>query len=680
MNWSHLFFWKKQQKKLGALPSTNFDQKLMKKVRSNFVPNWPQFRYLGNFLNKTEKRIIGISLIVLFLTLAGWGVLWFAKNNTLVPASGGDYSEALVGQPKYINPLFASTNDVDADLSSLIYTGLFKYNDQQKLLPDLASDYTVSDDGKIYNINLRKDVKWSDGEPLNADDVIYTFSTIQDPEVGSPLLATFQNIDLERTGDYSVRFTLKEPFALFLNSLTTGILPQHVWVNVPPSGIRLAKNNLQPVGSGPWKFSKLTKDSSGNIQTYDLERNESYYRNIPHLKTLTFKFFTDFTQAASALKSQEITGVSFLPNDLANKIAGKNFQLYKFTLPQYTALFFNQTAAPVLKDDQIRLALNLSLDKNQILAQALNNEGETINSPILKGEPGYNPSIVFPNFDQAKANQLLDKDWKRIQPEEFFKSEHDAMLKDRQSEIDALTKAPLGQKTLTPSTTPAVKGKAATTTPATTTTTTAEQVAAETQRIEKEINDSVRQNMDADQSFYRKDKNNQILSITITTVDTPEYQQASQTIAKMWRAVGVKTTIQIVNSSQIAKDILRERNYQVLLYGEITGSDPDPYPFWHSSQINYPGLNLALFVDRTADKLMEDARATSTEQTRADLYEKFQQILAKELPAVFLYTPTYNFVASKDIKGISINQIFSPADRFNGLSDWYIKTKIQWKR
>ena len=267
------------------------------------MPKWSQFRYLGNFLSKTEKRIVNLALVVLFIATAGWGVNWFFTNSAIVPASGGDYSEAMVGQPKYINPLFATANDVDADLASLIFSGLFSAKGgsasggKSQLVPDLASDYTVSADGKIYDINLRKDAKWTDNEPLTANDVVYTFETIADPEVGSPLIATFQSITIEQTGDYSVRFTLKEPFAPFLSSLTVGILPQHVWANAArhPTG----KNKFTTTRLGS-KFSKLTKDSSGNIQSYSLDRNEIYYP--PHLKTLTFKFYTDYSLASSILK------------------------------------------------------------------------------------------------------------------------------------------------------------------------------------------------------------------------------------------------------------------------------------------------------------------------------------------------------------------------------------------
>lgn len=653
MNLSKLFFWiKKKQGSLDvSMPSRNFDQKLIKKLQPKIMPSWSQFRYLGSFLTKKEKQIVSAALAVFLLTITTWSTIWFLKNFTTVPANGGEYSEALIGQPKYINPLFSSANDVDGDLASLIYSGLFKFDNQQRLVPDLASEYTVEDGGKAYNIKLREDVKWSDGEPLTADDVVFTFQTIQDQEVGSPLYAAFQGIAVEQTGDFSVRFVLKEPFAPFLSSLTTGILPQHTWVNIPPSAIRLAKTNIQPVGSGPWKFEKLTKDSSGNINNYTLERNNFYYQKAPYLKTLTFKFYTDFTQAATALKSQDVMAASFLPNDLADKVVGKNFSPYKFELPQYTALFFNSDTASVLKDSDFRLALNLALDKNKILEEALGNKGEVINSPILKGALGYNTNINFPQFDTEKTNQILTKTWSKIQPEEYFKTAYDALLKTKQGDIEIIQKN---------------------------TTTPPEEIEAAVKKIETDTAESIRQEMDPDQSFYRKNKNNEILSITLTTVDTSEYQQAALTIAKMWRAMGVKTTIQTIGSNQIVKDILRDRNYEVLLYGEIVGADPDPYPFWHSSQITYPGLNLALFINRTADKLLEDARATTTEKVRAEQYEKFQEILAKEIPAIFLYTPTYNFVASKEIKGIKLERAFSQSDRFNDLGNWYLKTKRQW--
>lgn len=654
MNWSKIFFWVKKIKNRPTIsvPSHHFDRNLVKKIQSHTIPHWSQFRYLDNFLSKTEKRVALIALTVFFASSIGWGIYSFFNKTIIVPAVGGEYSEALIGEPKFINPLFSSANDVDSDLTSLIYSGLFRYNENQKLVPDLASDYSVSDDGLVYQIHLRQDVIWSDDEPFTADDVIYTFESIQNPEVGSPLLAAFQEIKVEQVDEYTVNFSLKEPFAPFLNSLTVGILPEHIWSNIPPSSIKLAKNNLQPIGSGPWKFSKLTKGSAGNIQDYTLERNESYFQNLPYIKTLVFKFYGDYSQTASALKSKDVQGVSFVPQDLADKITGKNFQLHQFRLPQYTALFFNENTNAFLKNIESRQALSLAINKDEIVEEALHGNGEAIHSPILRGALGYKPEIVFPGFDKEQADKILDKNWNRIQPEEYFNIAFTALLKTRQTEIDEIKNN---------STTPS------------------EEISAQIKDIEDATRETVRREMSAGQTFYRKNKNNEILQIRLTTVDTPEYQSAAEAIANMWRAIGVKTDIETYNSNQITRGVLKDRGYEVLLYGEIVGADPDPYPFWHSSQINYPGLNLSMFSNRTADTLLEDGRATSTEKNRIVNYEKFQEILAKELPAVFLYTPTYNFVANKDIKGIALDTIFNPSDRFSNLSQWYIKTKRQWK-
>lgn len=646
MNLSKLFFWRKDKK-----PTVSgLDQKLLKRVRSHFFPNFAQLKYLPRFLTKFEKKIIGLMTLMITCALVAFVVLLFIKNNTIVPASGGDYSEGLIGQPTFINPVFSSTNDVDADITYLIYSGLFKYDNNQNLIPDLASDYEVSTDGKVYSINLRQNIHWSDGENFTADDVIFTFETIENPEVNSPLYPAFQGVQVEKTSDYSVRITLKNAYAPFLSSLTVGMLPQHIWSDIPASSIKLAQQNLQPIGTGPWMFNKLIKDSNGNIQDYVLEHNKYYYQKQPYLKTITFKFYTDYTQAASAIKSQDIMALSFVPKDLAEKIGNKNFEPYNLQLPQYTALFFNQNLDEDLKTDNLRTALALAINKDKVNSDTTGGKGEVINTPILRGQVGYTNKIQPTVFDVDQANTLLDKTWKRIQPEDYYKLEYAALLKSRQPEIDAI--------------------KVSTTTVDATTS---------IEQIQTEVGDAARQKMDSDQAFYRKDKNDNILTITITTADTPEYHLAAESVAKMWREIGVQTKIEYVDSHEIARTNIKERHYQVLLYGEIVGGDPDPFPFWHSSQVDYPGLNLALYSSRSADKILEEARSTPDNSKRASLYADFQNTLIKDVPAIFLYTPSYIFSVSKEVQGINLDKIVSPSDRYNDLSNWYIKTTRQWK-
>jgi len=333
-------------------------------------------------------------------------------------------------------------------------------------------------------------------------------------------------------------------------------------------------------------------------------------------------------------------------------VAGKNINLYEFTLPQYSAIFFNPNQLSVLKDKDLRLALNLAIDKERIIREALDGAGVTIDSPILPGMLGYDPKIKDAEFNTELANKTLDKKWTRIQPEEYFTIKQTVELKNYQIEIEEVKK--------NASSTPAM-------------------VSSTLDRINNEIKRTIRQTMDSGQSFYRKDNKNNILALTITTADTPEYLKTAQTIAAFWRTVGIQTNIQTLSGYQLNKDILRDRNYQTFVYGEIVGADPDPYPFWHSSQVDYPGMNLAMFSDRNADKILEEARTAFSNADRVKLYKKFQEILITEIPAIFLYTPKHLMALSQDIKGVKIENPATPANRFQYLNEWYIKTTWRWK-
>jgi len=631
----------------------NFDSKLVKKINQRFLPSMTQLKYFYRFLGHLEKKVVKTSAIIIAVVAVLWSGVFIARHSTFTPKVGGEYSEAMIGQPKLLNPLFASTNDIDADLVSLIYSGLFRYDKNLKLTPDLATGYSVSDDKKIFTITLRDNVKWSDGEPFSANDVLFTFENIQNPDVDSSLYPTFQGVTVEKIDTNKIRFILKEPFAPFLHSLTVGILPEHVWTDITPDSIKLpTKNNLQPIGTGPWKFEKMLKDDTGTIQSYTFTRNDKYYGQIPYLKTLVFRFFNEYPEAIDALRGQNVSAVSFVPRQLKDKLSRSSLNIYSLELPQYTSLFFNQNQDTELKDYDLRFALAESLDKNKILLDALKGDGIAIDSPILPGNIGYYPEIKKISYNLDNANAILDKKWKRATPEEYFKLRFDEILKTRQTEIDAVAK--------NPSSTPEMASSTA-------------------DKIQQEITDVVRGEMNADQLFYRKDKNDKILSIAITTADTTEYNQAAESIAKMWRALGIQVGVRAIPSRQLSREVLKPRDYQVLLYGEILGSDPDPFPFWHSSQTEYPGLNLAMFGGRTTDKLLEDARVATDDNKRSEMYKKFQDTLVKELPAIFLYTPNYTFAVDKNIKGINTKQIFSPSDRFNYLSDWYTKTKWSWK-
>lgn len=171
------------------------------------------------------------------------------------------------------------------------------------------------------------------------------------------------------------------------------------------------------------------------------------------------------------------------------------------------------------------------------------------------------------------------------------------------------------------------------------------------------------------------------LHIVMTTVNKTESIAMAQSIQESWKGVGVTSEIQSIDSSRIKEDVINPRNYQAFLYGAIIGSDPDVYPYWHSSQSRAPGLNLSLFSNADADTLLEEGRTLADPEKRAERYTKFSAIIVEEVPAIFLVSPSYNYVMTKDMKGVADKkQIVYPSDRFADISAWHIKTKRQWKR
>ncbi len=632
---SRLFF--SQKNKPRAL--NNLDYQLVKKNQTHSVPALAQAKYLFHFLSKKEKIFFTACFAAATISVFALAGLFLINHLMMIPNAGGEYSEAMIGQPKFLNPVFASASDVNNDISSLIYAGLFRYDQEGNTVPDLAESFSISTDTKSYDIKIRRNIRFADGEPLTANDVMYTIDLIQNPKVASPLLQAFQGVTMARVNDYEVRFTLKAPFAPFLGTLTVGILPEHIWSESGPEGLHLSKNNLQPIGAGPWQFMKLVKDSTGRIDSLTLSRSNRYFGEKPLFQALRFKFFDEYGSALEALRSQSIDAISFLPKDSTARLNNKYINFYQLQLPEYTALFFNSAYQPSLKNDDVRLALTKAIDKNTIISKALDGLAKPISSPFPEGSLGYdeNTKRIETNVNDAMA--LLDKKWTRIAPEEYFNLRRDALIKETQKNSSSTLSA----------------------------------------ADDKNIKNAIRSEMDPAQLFYRKDKENNILQITITTADTEEYGRVAEQIALMWETIGVKTSVERVATGQLARESIKDRAYDVLLYSEIVGGDPDPFPFWHSSQIEFPGLNLAGFSDRAADKLLEDGRAAADNAARKELYKKFQNILVDSVPAVFLYSPIHTMAINKEIKGVTFGAIKFPADRYSKLSNWYIKTKLKWK-
>lgn len=596
------------------------------------IPSWKQFKQIGKVLGTFEKRVVQFFLIVACVNLLFLGWNYYTYITVEIPKSGGTYIEGVVGTPQYINPILLQNNDVDRDLSRLIYSGLVTYDRNMNIVGDLAESYEISPDQKTYTFHLRKGVKWHDGEPFTAQDVIFTVTKIQDPNLRSPLFKSFRDVKVEQKDDFTVNFVLLKPFSPFIDLMTTGILPEHAWQDVSVEHFGLDQKNVKPIGTGPWKYKALQRAGDGMIRSYTMAKNDDYYGSKSYINTMTFKFYPDTPSVIQALKNRNVNGISYLPRDLRSKLEqDKDLKYYTFNVPQNTALFFNQSANADLQSKAVRQALALAIDKNRLVGEVLGGEGRVIDAPILPGFLGYSEGVKKYPLDYDRAGSLLEAaGWK--------KDEKGLWYRDEKVEQDVAPDKNAAKTVDPKKPTPPAKPKTEIVT----------------------------------QKHY--------LTVTITAVNSDDQSKTATLVKEMWAKLGVSSDVILIDSTRIKSDVIDARDYQALLYGEIIGADPDLYPFWHSSQARAPGLNLAVFSNKDADQLLEQGRAVSDPKKRVELYMKLQDILAEEVPAIFLYNPSYNYVVKSSIKGINDQkQIVYPSDRFADIADWYIKTSRKWK-
>lgn len=656
-----LNLWKKISAKKGSsqpLISSALDLAIIRSVRKQTYPYLSQVKHFKRFLNKRERRLYQFGLLGLCIGVIWFGVSFYTHNTTVVAARGGEYIEGMVGAPALINPLFASLNDVDKDIARLLYSGLMKVDESGNLVTDLAENFSLSDDKKTYTFLLKKNVVWHDGEAFTSKDIVFTFDSIQNKSVNSPLAVSFQGIKVTAIDDYTVQFTLPEVYTPFPSSLTLGILPEHVWSDIPVEQIRLARINLKPVGTGPFEFSRLVSDKSGYISEYSLKRFDRYYQRPAYLDTITFRFFASYdgddpTNAAiEALREQNIDGVNFVPISLKDKADRKHTVFYTPLLPQYTALFFNEKKQPVLAEKDVRLALSEAIDKQKIIKDTQKGDALAIFGPILAGYPGYATSVTGTvSYSLDAANARLDKYFVRVNADEY---------KERR-------KGELEKEWLLENA------------PATGTSSTVPTTATSSLEMKQFVENTLKDEFTGAQTFFRKTKKGtDIVSLHLLTVDTVEYHKAAELIAAFWQEVGIQTTVEYVSSKSLSRDILKDRKYDVLLYGVLLGSDPDQYPFWHSSQASYPGLNLSQYNNKTVDSILEKTRATDKAEDLATLYRQFEDKILQDIPAVFLYSPQYHYAVEDKIKGIQVTRITEPSDRLSGAVNWYVKIKRTW--
>lgn len=502
--------------------------------------------------------------------------IYFIYSTKDVPASGGEYTEGMLGQPAMVNPVLASSQ-ADNSLVRLIFSNV----------NDIAQKIETSPDGRIWKIRLQENLRWQDGEKLTSDDVIFTIQKIQDPGSSSPLSGMWQGVAAQRSSELELQLSLVNPYAFFPDTLNKlYILPKHVFENVPPANWRLSDYNIKPIGSGQYMFSSYEKKSNGFVDVYRLVSWENYHGEKALIGNINFNFYTTADELLKSFNGGQIDAFAGIDAQNIQKI-GRPFEVFSFKLPNYFAIFFNQNKSIPLKDRAVRRALSLATNRQNIIKEALKGYGRPAFGPVPDGTDYFDPQIATATSSTDAASSTLNEAGWKLNDSGF-------------------------------------RGK------------TVQNV-----KIPLEINLSVPQ--------------------------TASLLKTADIVKNEFNGIGVK-----INVLPPANE--KNRDYEAILFGNTLNHGIDLYSFWHSSARFYPGSNLALYNNKKADALIESITQTANPEKRASQFKSLQELIVNDYPAVFLYSPDYLYITSKNIRGVNPVLITEPADRFVGAGKWYLKT------
>ncbi|HZD57113.1 MAG TPA: ABC transporter substrate-binding protein [Anaerolineales bacterium] len=357
-------------------------------------------------------------ILIVLLALVAIGVLLLGQQPTLQPivpevkpATGGIYTEALVGSLERLNPVLDFYNPPDRDLDYLLFSGLLRFDARGLPQNDLVESMGISQDGKNYNFSLRQDAVFHDGTPLTSEDVVFTIDLMRDEKIPVPddVRALWNDIEVEALNEYTLQFRLPEPYAPFPDYLTFGILPKHLLGNLDPEEIINASFNMDPIGSGPYRFDHLIVEN-GKISGISLVSFDKYYQEPPFIEQMLFRYYPDSESALAAYQAGEVEGISQVSSKaLQSALKEPDLNLYTGRLPQLSMILFNlgNTELPFFQESDIRRALLMGLSRQRMIDNLMAGQGIIADGPIFPGTWAYYDGIERVPYDPEAAVSAL---------------------------------------------------------------------------------------------------------------------------------------------------------------------------------------------------------------------------------------------------------------------------------
>lgn len=341
--------------------------------------------------------------------------LFYVSNRAFVdrPARGGGMVEAVVGRPAVLNPLLAAS-EVERDAARLIFAGLTRPADDGRIVPDLASSWRVSPDGRTYTFHLREGALWHDGTPVGVEDVILTARMAKEESVAterSPLAAAWELVEsVDAPDERTVQITLSEPYAPFIDATTLGLLPAHVFADVPPAELhRHPASTTAPIGAGPWRVALPGGVGAEELRLERFEEHWGAQGGRPYLDTVTLRTFTTTAAALEALGQREVDLMSGVPPGAIARL-GDDIDQYNSTQDDHSLVYLNPSKR-IFADERVRRALSLAIDRGGIVDDPalLDGQGVLGTSPISPGSWVYTDDLPAPTYDIEAAETLLEE-------------------------------------------------------------------------------------------------------------------------------------------------------------------------------------------------------------------------------------------------------------------------------
>ena len=536
----------------------------------------------------------------------------FNDSTFIEGAIVGVDNNGFLRQLNRISPLIVSEIQLEKDLSELIYESILKVDQRGNITNVLAESFEVLDNGSRYRFKLLEDVYWHDGEILDSEDVEATFELLQQLERSADTSTIHSraavNMNIEVIDSVTFDFTFEE------NTIIPSFF-EAISFKVLPAHM-LSDVNPQNINTSDPIINRVPV-GTGPFKLHKVEaksitlRKHTNYRNPINLQFVKFNLYPNEIGAVNAIRSGQIHGLAGTTIDNLRELsdnAATQILVSDVIYNQYWAIYFN-LEEELFSDVKLRQAITSAVNKDLII-EALLGYAEPSNSSIPVISFAYADVNRF-TYDKTKAVELLEEAGWVLPPGKLI-----------------------------------------------------------------------------------REKDGRMLEFEMNYVENSDREKIATVVAKDLEEVGIRVKAQPESLAKIRDEKIIPKQFTSLLFGVQTFIDPDRYELFHSSQISHPGLNissyrssrevLAVIPDPErpgrvvsskipeTDDLLDDARKVINRDTRKTFYERFQEIIAEEVPVIFLYHPKETYIINRRVKDVDITRLVSIEDRFDTIENWKI--------